>query len=208
MKELRRVLCGKNVGFVMTFETLPFGHMAISLDDAHVAFLAGNPSFDVLPVIEVPALDLNISLRFDVTGRATSYRAGNAILFTFRTGFIIVADKTVRLMDGEVQPLDNLGMARSAAKLHPSTKLSEVFAMREGDVFIDHVSLEVLGFVAPLLEAARVTDLGMGCARPLSRDEIRQGYLAIDPFPFEVVQKPGFIVTLRACHVAMAGDLP
>ena len=107
-----------------------------------------------------------------------------------------------------MQSLDNLGVAGSAAKLHPSSKLPQMLPVGEGNILVDHVSLEVLDLVTSLLEAARITDLGMGSVRPLSGDEVGQGYLAIDPFPFQVAQKPGFRVALGTCYLTMAGGLP
>jgi hypothetical protein len=73
VKNLRGIFYGKKFRFVMTFEALPLGNVAVSLNDAHVALLTRYPSFNILPVIEVPALNFDISLRFDMTGRATSY---------------------------------------------------------------------------------------------------------------------------------------
>ena len=46
--------------------------MTITLDDAEMTLLTGHPSRDILPMIEAPALDLNIPFGLDVTGGAPS----------------------------------------------------------------------------------------------------------------------------------------
>jgi hypothetical protein len=56
--------------------------MTISLNDMNMALLAGAPPGDILPVIEIPTLDLDISFRFDVARSATSYSTRDAFLLS------------------------------------------------------------------------------------------------------------------------------
>jgi hypothetical protein len=83
-----------------------------------------------------------------------------------------------------------------------------MFFMRERDVLVDHASFEVFDLMAPFLKAARIADLSMGCTRSLSREEIGQRHLTIDPFPFQVIQDPRFVMALRAGHVAVTRRPP
>ena len=108
----------------MTFDTFSLRHMAISLNDAEMAFLACHPSRDVLLVIKVPAFDLNIPFGLDMTGSAAPDRARNALVFPLWTGVIIVTDEAVDFVNGQVQPLNQLGVAARAAQFHPSSQFT------------------------------------------------------------------------------------
>jgi hypothetical protein len=57
----------------MAFHTFSLGDMGIPLNNTEMAFLTGHPSGDILSVIEVPALDADITLRLDMTGSTTPY---------------------------------------------------------------------------------------------------------------------------------------
>jgi hypothetical protein len=70
--ELRGIICGQEDRLIMTFYAFPLRDMAISLDDAEMAFLAGDPPGNILFVIEVPALDFDISFGLHVAGRTPS----------------------------------------------------------------------------------------------------------------------------------------
>jgi len=59
-----------------------------------------------------------------------------------------------------------------------------------------------------LLQAARIANLRMGRAWPLARQEVGQRHLAVHPFAPEMVEKSGFIMTLRAGHMSMTGRPP
>ena len=83
-----------------------------------------------------------------------------------------------------------------------------MFSVRKGHILVDHVPLEVLGLVASPLEAARITDLRMRLARPLPRDEIRQGDLPIHPLAFQMVEEAGFVMALRANHLPVGRGPP
>jgi hypothetical protein len=83
-----------------------------------------------------------------------------------------------------------------------------MFIMGEGHIFVEHISPEVFGLVATLLETARIADLCVRHARPFSGKEVSQRYLTIHPFASHMIKKPRFIVTFRTGHMAMAGGSP
>jgi hypothetical protein len=62
--------------------------------------------------------------------------------------------------------------------------------------------------MATLLKAACIADLGVRRTRPFPRKEIGQGYLAIDPLPFHMINKSGLIVTFGASDMLVAGSPP
>jgi hypothetical protein len=70
--ELRGIFRGQEDRFIMTFYALSLGDMAIPLYDAEMAFLASDPPSNILFVIEVPALDFDISFGLHVAGRTPS----------------------------------------------------------------------------------------------------------------------------------------
>jgi hypothetical protein len=72
VKRGRGILRHEDLRFVVAFEALPFGHVAIPLDHAHMTFLAGNSSLDVFPMVEVPSLDVDVPFGLDVTCGAAS----------------------------------------------------------------------------------------------------------------------------------------
>ena len=80
--------------------------------------------------------------------------------------------------------------------------------MGEGNIFIEHIPLEVFGFVATLLETARIADLCVGHARPFSGEEIGQRYLTIHPFASQMIEKTRLVMTFRTGHMPMAGASP
>ena len=107
-------------------------------------------------------------------------------------------------MDRQMLPLNKLGVAGSASERHAPPELAQVLSVREGDVFVDHVPLEIRLLVAPFLEATRIADLRMGGIRFFPRDEVGQGNLAVHPFAFHVVEETGLVMTLRAGNLSMA----
>ncbi len=127
--------------------------MGIPLDHTEMTLLAGDPSFDIFTMIEIPALDIDIAFGGNVAGGAPSNRTRDAVLLSLRAGLVIMADKTVDLMNGEMGSLNDLGMAGGAAEFHPPSQFLEVFSMGEGHILIDHVSLEIFCLMASLLEA-------------------------------------------------------
>jgi hypothetical protein len=62
--------------------------------------------------------------------------------------------------------------------------------------------------MAAFLETTRITNLCMGLARALPGEEVSQRYLTIHPFAFQMIVKPGLIMTFRTRHVFMAGSPP
>jgi hypothetical protein len=72
MHELRGIFRTQEDRFIMTFQTLSFRDMAISLNDAEMALLTGYPSSNILLVIEAPTFDLDIPFRLDMAGGASS----------------------------------------------------------------------------------------------------------------------------------------
>jgi len=70
--ELRGIFRSQKDRFIMTLYALPLRDMAIPLYNAEMAFLAGDPSGNILLMIEAPALDLDISFGLHVTGGTSS----------------------------------------------------------------------------------------------------------------------------------------
>jgi hypothetical protein len=71
--ELRGILGAQYFWFIMTLDTFSFRNMSIPLNNTKMAFLTGNPSFNILPMVETPSINFNISLRCKVTRGATPY---------------------------------------------------------------------------------------------------------------------------------------
>jgi len=172
VKGLRRIFRREYFRFVMAFNTLSLGHMGIPLNHTEMTLLAGDTSFNIFLMIEIPTLDVDIAFGGDVAGGAPSNRTGDAVLLSFGTGLVIMADKTVGLMNGEMGSLDDLGMAGGAAEFHPPSEFLKMFSMGEGHILIDHISLQIFDLMTPLLEAARIADLGVGLRGFLSGDEV------------------------------------
>jgi hypothetical protein len=72
MHELRGIFRTQDERFVMTFQTLSFRDMAISLNHTEMALLTSHPSCNILSVIEAPTFDLDIPFRLDMTGGTPS----------------------------------------------------------------------------------------------------------------------------------------
>jgi hypothetical protein len=103
--------------------------MTIPLNHAGVASLTGNPSCNILPMIETPTFDLNIPFRFDMARSTPTDRTRNTLLISSRTRLVIMADETVDFMNGEVSSLNELGVAGSTSKLHPPSQLAQMFSV-------------------------------------------------------------------------------
>jgi hypothetical protein len=108
----------------MTLDTFSFRNMSIPLNNTKMAFLTGNPSSNILPMIETPSINFNISLRCEVTRGATPYSTRKALPFPFGTSLVVVADETVGFMNGEVHSLNELGVTGGASKFHPPSQLT------------------------------------------------------------------------------------
>ena len=208
MENLRSILRAEKDGLVMALETFSLRNVPIALDHADVAFLAGHPSFDVLSMIETPIFDLDVPLRLKVARGTASDGTGQAILFSLRTRFVVMADEARGLMNRQVLPLNELGVAGRASQRHPPSKFAQVFSVREGDVLVDHVPLEIRLSVAPFLQATRIAYLRMGRVRFFPGDEVSQGDLSVHPFTLQVVKEAGLVMTLGAGDLPMARSLP
>jgi hypothetical protein len=156
----------------MTLDALPFRNMTIPLNDVEMASLADHPSGNILPVIEIPPLDPNISFGFDMTGGASADRTRKTLRVTPLACLVIMADVTVDLVNGKVGSLNQLGMTGRTSKFHSPSQFPQMFPMGEGYIFVDHVSLQIFNLMTSLLEATRIVNL---CMRPIgcfARDEI------------------------------------
>jgi hypothetical protein len=208
MHELRGIFGCQNFRFVMALNAFSFRNMGVSLNDMDMASFAGDPSGNIFTVIETPALHVDIPFRFNMTGGAASHRTGKALLFPLWASFVIMTDEAIDLMNREMGSLDELSMAGGTAEFHPSSQFAQMLPMGEGHILVDHIPLKILCPVTAFLHTTGIADLSMRPARPLSGDEIGQGDLAVHPFPFEMVHKPGLIMAFLASHLAMAGGLP
>jgi hypothetical protein len=74
MHELRSIFRTQEDRFIMTFQTLSFRDMAISLNHTEMALFTGDSSFDILFVIKIPTFYLDIPFGFDMTGSTPSNR--------------------------------------------------------------------------------------------------------------------------------------
>jgi hypothetical protein len=72
MHELRGIFGPQYRRFMMAFHTFSLWDMAIPLNHTEMTFLTGHPSRNILPMIEIPAFDLDVPFRLDVTGITTS----------------------------------------------------------------------------------------------------------------------------------------
>jgi hypothetical protein len=100
MHELRGILGAHYLKFGMALTTFPLRDMAIPSNDIEMTLLASHPSRNILPMIKIPTLDFDISLRFDVARGTTPYGTGNAFLLPFGSCMVKMANKTVGLMNG------------------------------------------------------------------------------------------------------------
>jgi hypothetical protein len=156
----------------MALDTLAFRNMSIPLHHVDMTPLTDNPSGNILPVIEIPPPDFNVSFGFDMTGGTSSYRTRNALLLTPRARLVVMADETIDLVNGEMGPLNQLRMTGGASKFHSSSQLPQVLSVGEGHILIDHISLQIFSLMTTLLETTRVVDLRMRPIGRLTRDEI------------------------------------
>jgi len=124
MHELRSIFSAQYFWFIMALDTLPFRNMTIPLNDVDMAPLTNNPSGNILPVIEIPPLNFDISFGLDMTGGASTYRTRNTLFFTLLAGLVIMADETVDFVNGEMGSLNQLGMTGRTSKFHSPSQLS------------------------------------------------------------------------------------
>ena len=108
----------------MALDAFPLRYMAISLDNTEMTFFTGHSSGDILPMIEAPTFDFNISFGFDMARGTPSYSTRNAFLLPSWASLVVVADETVDLVNGKVCSLNQLGVASRTAKFHPPPQLA------------------------------------------------------------------------------------
>jgi hypothetical protein len=72
MKHLGSIFRSQNDGLIMALDAFSFRNVSISLNHADMAFLTCHASFNILPVIETPVFNFNVSLGLKMTGGATS----------------------------------------------------------------------------------------------------------------------------------------
>ena len=119
VQRLRGIFRGQNRRFIMAFNAFSFRDMGIPLNNTEMALFAGNPSCDILSVIEVPTFDLDISFGLHMAGGTSSDGARNALLLSLWTSLVIVADEAVDFMNGQVFSLNELGVTTGAASFIP-----------------------------------------------------------------------------------------
>jgi hypothetical protein len=79
-----------------------------------------------------------------------------------------------------------------------------MLAVRKGYIFIDHIPLEVLNFMASVLEAGPITDFSVGFAGSLAGEEVGQRDLPVHPFPLQMIGKSRLIMALCTHHMFVA----
>jgi len=102
-------------------------------------------------MIKSPTFDLDISFGFNVTGRATPYGTRDTLLLPSRPCLVKMTDKTVSLMNGEVQALNELSMAGGASKSHPPSQLTQMFPMGKVYILKYHIPLKIFTLMTPFL---------------------------------------------------------
>jgi hypothetical protein len=151
MHELGGILRAQYDRLIMAFTTFPLGDMAIPPHNTEMTFLTSHPSGDILPMIKIPTFDFNIPFGFDMTRSTTPYGTRNAFLFSSWASPVKVTNKTVGFVNGEMQPLNELSMARGATKPHSSPQLTQMPFMRKADILKYHIPFQVICFVTPIL---------------------------------------------------------
>jgi hypothetical protein len=208
MHDLRGIFGTQYHRFIMTLKTLSLWHMAIPLNHTEMTFLTGHPSGDIFPVIKIPTFDFNIPFGFDMTRSTTPYSTGNALLLPSRTSLVIVADEAVDSMNGEMGSLDELSVAACASKFNPPPQLSQMFSMGEGHILIDHIPLEILDLMTPILHTVTIINFIMDFLEAFPNHEISQGELEIYPLPLKMIHDTRIAMTIEAGHFVMRGCFP
>ena len=116
-------------GFIMTFQALSLGNMAISLNNAEMALLASDSSGDILFVVEAPTLDPDIPFRLHVAGGTSPDGTRKTFLLPLGAGLIVVADEAINFMNRQVFALNQLSMTAGTAELHSPSQLAQVFSV-------------------------------------------------------------------------------
>jgi len=90
----------------MALDAFSFGNMGVSLNDIDMTFFTGYTSGDILPVIEAPAFDPDVTFWLDMTGSTTPYGTRNALFFSCWTGLVIMTDEAVDFVNSEMFSLN------------------------------------------------------------------------------------------------------
>jgi hypothetical protein len=142
MHELRTVLSNQDFWFGMTSPALSLWHMAIALNNTEMALFTAHPSCNISSMIEIPSFDFDVPFRLNMARGTTSYGARNTFfLLFFYASLIVMTDKTVGVVNGEVRSLDDLGVTRGAPKFNPPSQLTQMCSVREAHVLEYHIPL-------------------------------------------------------------------
>jgi hypothetical protein len=82
--ELRGIFGAQYLWLVVALDTFSLRDMTIPLNDADMAPFADDPPCNILPMIEIPTFDFNISFGFKMARATPSYSTGNALFLPFR----------------------------------------------------------------------------------------------------------------------------
>jgi len=119
-----------------------------------------------------------------------------------------VANKTVGFVNGEMQSLNELGMARGAPKVYPSSQLTQMPSMGKAYILKYHIPFQVVFFVTSILQTITIINFIMEFLDASPNNDISQCKLEIFPFPFQMIPNAWFAVTTQANHFVMRGGFP
>jgi hypothetical protein len=154
-------------------------------------------------MVKTPAFNFNVTLGFDMARGTTTHSTRNAFLLLPLSSLIKMTDKTVRFVNREVCPLNDLGMACGASNSHPSSQLAQMLSMGKAYILIYHVTSDFFLFVTPLLQAVTIIHLVMKFFDASTNNDVSQRELEIDRFSFEMIQNTRFSVTTQTAHLVM-----
>jgi hypothetical protein len=136
MDKFRCVFPCQKLGLVMAFKTLILRNVAISFIDTNVALQTTHPTLDISLVVEGYPLELNIPLRLDMA--CAAFCTGETSLFSKRPRLVEVTGETIRFRDGQMGPLDDLGMAGGTPELLSPSQFLQVSSVIKGHVLKNH----------------------------------------------------------------------
>ena len=122
--QLGSIFRAQDFRLIMALNAFSFWDVTVPLNDMDMTSFAGDPSGNILPVIETPALNFDISFGFNMAGGTASYGTGNTLLLSLWTRLVIVADEAIDFMNRQVFPLNELSMTAGTAKLHSPPQLT------------------------------------------------------------------------------------
>jgi hypothetical protein len=103
--------------------------MGISPHNINMTPFTGHASCNIFPMIEIPTFDLNIPFGFDVARGTSSHRTRNTFLLSSWSSVVIVANKAVNFMNGEMFSLYELSVTGGASKFHPPPQFFQMFSV-------------------------------------------------------------------------------